>query len=112
MKTYSAISVVLVVVFSHYIGNYFNNQTINTMKFVNVDQVKGLEIDTPVFVLDGDTYGFGKLVKIEKTVKGTVRTFEIATFTEPGKPPSINPTTSITVSHVAIIKPRSNGTED
>lgn len=83
------------------------------MKFVNVEQAKGLEINTPAFILDADgSYGIGRLVKMEQTVKGTVRTFEIATFVDPGKPPSINPTVSTTITHVAVIKQQSNGTKD
>ena len=74
------------------------------MKFIDIQKAKGLEINKPVFIIDQDTYGLGKLVKIEQTINGTVRTFEVAQFAPNGHPPSINPTLSTTVSHVAIIK--------
>lgn len=51
------------------------------MKFVDINSVRGLEIDQPVYTKDsqGD-YGFGKLVKEEKTKAGIERTFEMALF--------------------------------
>lgn len=75
------------------------------MKFVSISQARGLNIDEPVFTINkSGKYGFGKLIKEEKTVDGITRTFEVATFAENGHPPSINPTLVTDITHVAVIK--------
>lgn len=62
------------------------------MKFVNITSAK-IEIDQPVFTKnEKGEHGLGKLVSKTESSKETVWTFEVATFTEEGKPPSVKPT--------------------
>lgn len=73
------------------------------MKFIPVNSSKKLQIDQPVFTLDDkQEYGFGKLVKEEKTAKGIERTFELATFTDNGTPPAVKATLVTNITHVAV----------
>lgn len=82
------------------------------MKFVSIESARGFEIDQPIFVKYVETIGAGqadrfamaKLVKEEKTKGGIVRTFEVATFTEEGKPPAIKPTLITNVVAVCVPK--------
>lgn len=53
------------------------------MKFIDINSVRGLEIDQPVFTKDADgNFGYGRLVEEKKTSDGITRTFEILVFTE------------------------------
>lgn len=73
------------------------------MKFIPVNSARKLQIDQPVFTLnDKDEYGFGKLVKEEKTAKGVERTFELATFIDNGTPPQLKATLVTNITHVAV----------
>lgn len=72
------------------------------MKWIPVEKARQLEIDKPVFVkADNDFYGYGKLIKEEKTKVGIVRTFELAMFSEDVLKVN-NPVLSTDITHVAI----------
>lgn len=50
------------------------------MKFIPLSSARSLVIDQPVYTLnDAGQYGLGKCIKIEKTARGTVHTFENVT---------------------------------
>lgn len=73
------------------------------MKFIEVSKSKSLQIDTPVFTKnDKGEYGYGKLIKQEKTAAGTVHTFEVATFAG-DQPPAVKAT--LVANIVAICVP-------
>lgn len=74
------------------------------MRFIPLSSARSLVIDEPVFTLnDVGQYGLGKLIKIEKTAKGTVHTFENVTTPDEVSKPVVN------ITHVAIVK---NGTDN
>lgn len=54
------------------------------MKFVETEKARGLKFNTPVFVrIDNDPMpAVGRMLKVEHTAQGVVRTFEIAKFHE------------------------------
>jgi hypothetical protein len=54
------------------------------MKFIEVDKARKLDFNTPVFVrIDNDpTPAVGRMLKVEHTAQGVVRTFEVAGFSE------------------------------
>lgn len=58
------------------------------MKFIDINSVRGLEIDQPVYTKDEDgQFGYGRLIKEEKTAKGITRQFEMSTFLSQGSMP-------------------------
>lgn len=90
------------------------------MKWIDINSARGLEIDQPVFTKDAEgNFGYGRLIKEEKTIKGIVRTFETARFepkiflkqTDCGNKEEENPignysktTEQTNITHIAIPK--------
>lgn len=51
------------------------------MKFIPIGSARKLKIDAPCYTMDSKgEYGYGRMVKEEKTKEGITRTFEIAKF--------------------------------
>ena len=72
------------------------------MKWIDINKVRGLEIDQIVFVKDTDNdFSCARLIKIEQTKDGVVKTFDVAVF---GQDYSGNgePCLQTNITHVAI----------
>lgn len=54
------------------------------MKFIEVGKARSLKFNTPVFVrIDNDLApAVGRMLKVEHTAQGVIRTFEVAGFSE------------------------------
>jgi hypothetical protein len=76
------------------------------MKFIPIEKARGLEIDQPVFTIDANgNYGYGKLIKEEKTAKGIERTFEMSAFyPDPNSTAPLYPYRQTNITHVCIPK--------
>jgi len=82
------------------------------MKFVNIASAKGLIPGKEVYTLNKDGhYGVGKLHSRTEDAKGLHMKFEVPQYTSTEKPPSITPFIVADITHVCIMKDRSEVVE-